>query len=62
MILKVAMSRVQGSGESSSGREGIVREREGEDCMGPWRMGREESRINFNKTSSLSLHQEVGRF
>ena len=49
------MSRVQGSGESPSGREGIVREREGEDCMGPWRIGREESRINFNKTSSLSF-------
>lgn len=45
MILKVAMSRVQGSGESPSGREGIMREREGEDCMGPWRMGREESRV-----------------
>ena len=44
-MLKVSMSRMQGSGESPSGREGIVREREGEDCMGPWRMGREESRI-----------------
>ena len=45
MILKVATSRVQGSGESPSGGEGIVREREGEDCVGPWRMGQKESRI-----------------